>query len=256
MAVIRRVLLSTVQYEAELRSGAVSFVEVLRAAKRLGLDGVEFRDVYWKDQERDVAAVRAAAGELGLVATYATFVTLFDATANREQLRQAVDTAAALGSPLLRIFPGETPAAGDRTAWDAATAAISYAAERGVTIALENFMKAPGCTLAEITNVLDRIPSSALGTNLDIGNYALNGQDVPAAISRLGAKIVSSHLKDSADTPNGPASTYLGDGDLPLAAIMAEFDRKPQSILHCFEFGGGGDPEGRIKKSLERLQAL
>ena len=39
------------------------------------------------------------------------------------------------------------------------------------------------------------VSSPSLGTNLDIGNYALNGQDVPAAIRALGPRIVYAHLK-------------------------------------------------------------
>lgn len=255
MPTSRVVLISTVQYESELRSGANSFDDIVNAAKRLGVDGVEFRDVYWKDKEHDIANARGAVTELGLVATYATFVTLFDATANRGKFRQAVDEAAALGSPLLRIFPGEVPPSDATASWSAASDAIEYAASQQVTVALENFAGTPGRRLDEVKAVLDRIQSPALGTNLDIGNYAQNGQDVIPAIRTLGERIVSSHLKDVADTSDGPRSTYLGDGRLALAAILAEFDRLPQKILHCFEFGGGGDPEGRIVKSLELFRA-
>jgi len=251
----RRALISTVQFEAELRSGALRLVDLVQVAQRLGVDGVEFRDVYWTDKANEIAAVRGATSEAGLIATYATLVTLFDASENRDQLRQAVDDAVALGSPLLRIFPGQRPAAEDQSAWRAAADAIDDAARHGVVIALENFQKAPGCHLAEVSSILDRVPSSALGTNLDIGNYALNGEDLSNAIRTLGARIVSTHLKDVKDTPHGPVSTYLGDGNLPLPTLLADLDRLPGQILYCFEFGGGGDPEGRIRKSLELLSA-
>jgi hypothetical protein len=29
-----------------------------------------------------------------------------------------------------------------------------------------------------------------------------------------------------------------------------------QPITYCFEFGGGGDPEGRVQKSLDFLRGL
>ena len=256
MPTSRTVLISTVQFESDLRAGAVSFVDVIECAKRLGVDGVEFRDVYWRDRDHDIATVRPRLSDLGLIATYATFVTLFDATENRDKLRQAVDEAAALGSPLLRIFPGSVPAAADSGAWSAAERAIDDAASKGVRIALENFAGTPGSRLAEVKAVLDRIHSPSLGTNLDTGNYAQNGQDLAEAIQALGDRIVSTHLKDVKDTPNGITSTYLGDGKLPFADLFSQLDRLPQKILHCFEFGGGGDSEGRIKKSLDLLKSL
>ena len=256
MPTSRTVLISTVQFESDLRAGTISFVDLVERAKRLGVDGVEFRDVYWKDREHDIATVRPRLSELGLIATYATFVRLFDATENRGKLEQAVDEAAALGAPLLRIFPGLVPPADDSGAWSAAERAIDDAASKGVGIALENFAGTPGSRLAEVKAVLDRIHSPSLGTNLDTGNYAQNGQDVAEAIRTLGDRIVSTHLKDVKDTPNGLASTYLGDGKLPFADLFAQLDRLPRKVLHCFEFGGGGDPEGRIKKSLELLKSL
>jgi hypothetical protein len=49
-------------------------------------------------------------------------------------------------------------------------------------------------------------------------------------------------------------TTYLGGGTFPLCAVLAEFARLLQKVIHCFEFGGGGDPEGRIEKSLAYLR--
>jgi sugar phosphate isomerase/epimerase len=253
----RTVLISTVQYESELRSGAIDFRGVLDVAKRLGVDGVEFRDVYWKDKGADISMVCSALQDLGLIATYATFTTLFGGEqANQEALRTAVDDAAALGAVLVRVFPGHVPAADDTPAWEKASEAIEYAARRAVTVAVENFVRAPGCHLSEVKQVLDRIRTPSLRTNLDIGNYAMNGEDVAVAIRTLGDRIISSHLKDVADTPDGPVATYLGGGNLPLASLLAEFDRLPQPVFHCFEFGGGGDPEDRIRKSLDLLATL
>jgi len=254
----RTLLISAMQYDAELRTGGLSSVDVIQTAKKLGVDGVELRDVYWKRKERELPEARSALVELGLIGTYATFVTLFDlsAKANADEVRSAVDDAAALGSPIVRIFPGKIPQPEDVAAWHAAGRAIEYASKRGVIIALENFAQTPGCRLEEVNSVLERIRSSALGTNLDIGNYASNGEDVVAAVRTLGSRIVSSHLKDVVSTLTGHSSTFLGDGNLPLAEIMAEFDRLPQRILHCFEFGGGGNPEERIRKSLVALNSL
>ena len=98
--------------------------------------------------------------------------------------------------------------------------------------------------------MLEAIDTPALGTNVDIGNYAINDEDVAAAVRRFGGRVVMSHLKDV--TPTG--ATFLGGGNLPLAAILDAFDQLPQPIIHCFEFEGGDDPDGRIAKSLAYLR--
>jgi len=245
-------LISTMQYHNGLNSGALSLLDVVAAASRLNSAGVEIRPDYWRDKESDIVAVRKAAGEQGLRVVYATMTTLFapDA-AGEERLRQDIGDAAALGSPLLRIFQGVAPDNTSASAWDRARQAVAYATERGIILALENFARAPGCRVAEIARVLDVIDSPTLQTNVDIGNYAANDEDLVAAVQRLGPWVVMSHLKDL----SGTDATYLGGGTLPLPAILAAFDALPQPIIHCFEYGGGDNPDERIAASLAYLRA-
>src|SRR5450830_1980412 len=73
----RDVLVSGVQFDQELKSGAMPILQVAPAAKRLGAQGVEYREVYWKDKAVELPAVRNQVAQLGLKATYATFNTLF-----------------------------------------------------------------------------------------------------------------------------------------------------------------------------------
>jgi sugar phosphate isomerase/epimerase len=257
MTTFRPILISTVQYDDELRAGRVGQVDVLWAAKRLGVDGAELRLDYWRDKTSEIPVVRRAVDELGLVATYATYLTLFGSDAEGPAaLRQAIDDAVALGSPLLRVFPGLAPSDEDRQSWNAARDAVRYAASHGIVVALENFGQAPGCRVADIKRVLDRIESPALGTNVDVGNYASNGEDPALAVRSLGRRVVSTHLRDHAATLAGVDATYLGGGTLPLRLVLAEFARLPQKVIHIFEFAGGGDPEGRVAKSLAYLRML
>jgi sugar phosphate isomerase/epimerase len=251
----RPVLLSTVQYDEVLRSGQTRLADVIRVAKRLGVDGVELRDVYWANKPVDVAACRDLAAELGLVLSYATFARVFGDEPNGTiSAHQALEDGAALGARLVRVFPGSLPDDGDAADWALAEKLVDHARERGVTIALENFAGTPGSRLEEIQRLLNRIPSASLGTNVDIGNYTVNGQDVPGAILALADRVVYAHLKHMRQTEVGSEATYLGGGDLPLDETMAAFGRLPQLVTFCFEFAGGGDPEGRVSKSLEYLR--
>jgi len=253
MAGRRPVLISVMQYENELNAGTMATRDVVAVAARLGVDGVEVRPEFWRDKARELPEVRDLLAAHGLVVTNATRNTLFDAASEGAALREDIDDTVALGAGQLRVFPGPLPAGDDEAGWAAGRAIVGYAAARGVVLALENFSGSPGGRLAEIAAVLDRYPVPALATNIDIGNYTRHGDDVPTAIRVLGARAISAHLKDQGGPPDFE-SQPLGDGALPLGAIMAELERLPQRLIYCFEFRGGGDPEGRIVSSLAYLR--
>src|SRR3954454_15321576 len=114
-------LISTMQFHDALGAGRLSLLGVVEAAHRLGAGGVEFRPDYWQDKDRDIASLRRAIGQRGLVATYATFATLFNTELEGDdRLRRDVDDAVALGSPLLRVFLGPAPDDTGDPAWDRA----------------------------------------------------------------------------------------------------------------------------------------
>ena len=73
----RPILISTVQFHDDLEARRVSSVDLIPVAQRLGADGIELRDGYWTDPEREVPEARRRLNELGLVVTYATGATLF-----------------------------------------------------------------------------------------------------------------------------------------------------------------------------------
>ena len=246
------ILISTVQFHDDLEARRVSSADLIPVAQRLGADGIELRDGYWTDPEREVPEARRRLNELGLVVTYATSATLFPGESNGvETVRRHVDTAVELGSPIVRVFHGPAPGNPDSPYWVAAREMVEYAAKRGIVVALENLWKGAGRTAAEIRAVLDAIPSPSLGTNVDVGNYFISEDDLPAAIRLLGDRIVYTQIKDNAGDADG---TYLGGGKIPLAGALDALDSLPQDFPYCFEFVGGGEPEARITRSLEYLQ--
>lgn len=251
---LRPILISVAQYQHELSAGVVDVLDVIEAARRFGVDGVELRPEAWRDRERELPAALDRLAEFGLLVSYATMQTLFPTNrADAQPLDEDIEVARQLGSRQLRVFPGPVPGDDDRRGWEIGTAAVEDAASRGITIAIENYSGTPGGRISEIERLLDRIPSPALATNIDIGNYARNGEDVPTAIRAVGSRAVSAHLKDQGGTADD-RPTYLGGGSLPLPAILDELDRLPQPVLYCFEFPGGGDPERRIEESLAYLR--
>src|SRR5512133_1645179 len=112
-ATTRDILICGVQFDAELKSGSMSPLELAPIAKKLGAQGIEYREVYWKDKERELPAVRQQLDSLGLRRTYATFTTLFNRDPDKQaQLMRDLDDAHALGAPMMRVFRGERPGDG------------------------------------------------------------------------------------------------------------------------------------------------
>ncbi len=244
------------QFEDELKSGDRSVWEVIEIAARVGADGIELRRETWPQLDAELPHAARRIADAGLLVTYATQATLFDDAAHgQSQLRQDIDAAAALGAPIVRFFPGQSPPLEDNAAWKRAQLIVDYAAAHDVVIALENYARTPGGTLAEIRQALTRLNAPALRTNLDMGNYPNHGQDVVAAIDSLADKIIAAHLKDKTANPSDPP-TVLGAGLLPLAEILGALDKLPQRIFYIFEFRGGNDPVGRIERSLTYLRRI
>jgi sugar phosphate isomerase/epimerase len=259
MALRRRpVLACGVQFEQQLKAG-MSVTEIPEIAKRVGVDGVEFREVYWKDRAAELPIVRDRMRSLGLLTTYATFTTLVNAEpAAREQLLGDVDDAHALGSPLLRVFRGPWPEGSDEAEmWQGARRAIARAEAHGLRLALENFAREPGNRRQEVQAALEALNTPTVCTNLDTANYVNNGEDLIANIEALQGYIGYSHLKDVRRQPGVENQVVpLGEGDLPFDRIFALFDATGRDFPVTLEHGGGDDPERAIATSLGHLRKL
>lgn len=255
----RDILISGVQFDQELRSGAMSVLELAPMAARLGTQGVEYREVYWKDKERELPALRRQLEDLGLRCTYATFTTFYSwGEEQQRQLLQDLEDARALGAPLMRVFRGDPPetGAGGEAVLATAEELLRRAERYGMRLALENHIGKFGCKLADVKSTLERFDRLVLGTNVDTSNYPMNGQDTVEAIKALAPKVIYAHLKDVRETPDGPKATYLGNGTLPFAEILAALDATGNDFPLCFEFGGEGDGERAIRESLAYLRSL
>ena len=242
-------------FDQELRSGAMAQTDLAPIASRLGAQGVEYRTIYWSDRDRELPIVRQQLQGLGLKCTYATFGTLFDPDPEaRAKLLQDIDDAATLGAPMLRVFLGPIPmdAAGEA----AARAAIDHAAERGVVLAVENYVRSPGNRLPDMVAAMELLGSAVVGTNLDIGNYVKNGQDPLEAARQLSAWTVYCHLKDVRTGKDGYETTYPGNGDLDLRPLFASADVIGPTVPVCFEYPGEGDPEHAIRQGVEFVATL
>lgn len=252
----RPIVISVIQYQAELAAGTVTPLQLVDMLDGLGVDGIELRRELWPEYASELPEVYERLQAAGKLVTYATFSTLFAPTDDAHKLLlHDMHTARALGSPLLRVFPGAAPADTKDTAWTKAREAVAYAEEIGIQIALENFGRLPGGLISEMTHILSNITSPTLKVNVDVGNYATHGEDVVEAIKLFGDRVIYAHLKDKAGDKSDD-TTYLGGGSSPMGDIVAALNALPQPVIYCFEFVGGGEPAERIAKSVAYLKSF
>ena len=254
----REIFISSVHFDRDLRAGLRTVLSLAPLAAKLGVQGVEYRDVHWKEKAAELPAVRAQLAELRLEAAYTTVTPLFSSEpAMRQRLLQDIEDAQAMGARLLRVNLGEEPGGADAAAIRmAARQAIEQAGNRQVHLSLENNAGQPGEKLSEIQGALQEFDSRVLGTNIDFANYVTTGQDPIQAIEALAPWINYTHAKDARRTAEGWQATYLGNGTLALREIVAALDATGKRFPFCFEFPGEADPEGAIRKSLEFMARL
>jgi sugar phosphate isomerase/epimerase len=256
---LRTILISAVQFDEQLKAGSKTVLDLAPLAASLGVQGVEYRDVYWKDKASELPAAKRQLVQLKLRAVYATMTPLYhrDRT-QQEQLLQDLEDARSLGAGLLRVVLGERPGDGpaDAGAHYSGRKAVERAAALRVPLSLENNSKAPGHLLPDIQKTVETFSCRWLGTNIDFANYVGTEQEPIAATRCLARWINYVHAKDARKASGGWQSTYLGNGTLALKEIIAALDATGKAVPFCFEFPGEGDPEGAIRKSLEFMAKL
>ena len=255
----REIFISAVQFDEQLKSGSTRVLDLAPVAVAMGVRGVEYRDVYWRDKGAELPALKRQLAQLKLKAAYTTMNPLYDPDpARQQQLLRDIEDARDLGAVVLRVNLGRRPGPGpaDANTHYAGRMAVERAAALRIHLTLENNSKAPDHRLADIRDTLDTFSCRFLGTNVDFANYAATGQDPVEAIRALARWTNFVHAKDARKTAEGWQSTYLGDGTLPLKDVIAALDATGNRPPFCFEFPGGGDPEGAIRKSLEFLATL
>lgn len=217
-----------------------------------GLEGVDLLDVdgypwLWSSGDAPEKCVRWAKQEGLTIAAHACGNNFAQPAPEQRHgqvalVRNAIDHAAELGAPLLRIFGGyHCQAGGDpatKTAnglemiLDALEQCLPHAEKRGVILALENHGRLPAHSW-ESKTILDHFDSPWLKALYDPANYLGNSMDEDEdplrAYQRLKGSIVHAHFKDVTTAKQNPARRrepcVAGEGLTPLCQIIAEMVR-------------------------------
>ncbi|NLV91473.1 MAG: sugar phosphate isomerase/epimerase [Firmicutes bacterium] len=258
----------------EFFQGRMDVVDFIKWTGTTAAEGVELLDVFWKDQAREIPAVKAALAEANLtVGCYAVsnnFVT--DAAARAEQveiIRRGVDMAVEFGAPVVRVFAGdlaEDISFDDARQWiiDGLREAAAYAAEHRITLSLENHGKLAGRS-DQIIGILKDVGSDYLKATVDLGNFLLVDEDPAAAVTNLAPYAAHVHFKDFRPYREGDSQSYqalsgqrfvgtiAGEGGVDLKHALTELKAASYQGWLSVEFEGLEDEKLGTIQSVNNL---
>jgi sugar phosphate isomerase/epimerase len=265
---------------SEAEAGKIDAPGFVRYAASIGAEGVELLDVFWTDVNRDVPAVEQALRETGLpLSAYAIGNDLVEPDADEratqvQMIRDGVDMARRLGTPLVRVFSGserEGVSADQGLEWivEGLREGAAYAEERGITLVLENHGLFAG-RADQVRHIIETIGSPALRANLDTGNFLLVNEDPVRAARDLAALAAYVHLKDFRRVQPGeePAESYtgidgnryegtvIGEGEVDLPAVLSSLRQGGYDGWLSIEYEGTGDPKTGLEASLRNTKSL
>ena len=266
-------------YVAAWQRGEMDIPGFIREAKRLGVDGVELLDYFWRDRDAELPAAERALAETGLpvgVYSVANNFALPDPAARAVQIqsvREGVDNAVHFGAHVVRVFAGNPqPDIGLSDAFDWIVSSfrevVGYAEERGVTLALENHGALAGRS-DQVALILDAVGSPALGANPDTGNFLLVHDTPHDAVARLSHRAAMVHFKDFKLMPDGYdgpaytavdglkfAGTAVGEGDVALADCLASLRAAKFDGWVIVEYEAPEDPRTGVPRSVANAKEL
>ncbi len=269
---------SMYSYVRTVQAGQMDIPGFIREAKRIGAEGVELLDFFYKDVESDRQAAMDALEETGLVCGVFSVAQNFakpDADERAQQLQKilfGIEEAGKFGAKTVRVFAGDTAEDIDfNTAlgWiiDGLAAAADAAKSAGVRLALENHGKLAGRgdqVRKIIDSVQQRCGHNALGANPDTGNFLLVGQESHEAMAQVAHLAAMVHFKDFEKAPedydgfvyraldgSGFRGTVIGEGQVDLAKCLSILVDAGFDGWVNLEYEGEGDPIAEVEQSFK-----
>jgi sugar phosphate isomerase/epimerase len=167
-------------------------------------------------------------------------------------VRTWVDNAAELDAPVIRIFAGTKP--NDSTedeavarAIDGIKASLPYAAQKGVSLALENH---GGITATpdQILRLVKAVDGPNFGVNLDTGNFRTD--DPYADMARLAPYAINVQVKTEI------TSTGKKKEEADLSRVIGLLRDARYSGYVVLEYEASEDPMTAVPKHIKRLRSL
>ena len=214
----------------------LSIPEAAELIARLGYDGIE---LIWQSDYRCALAPGASSAEIAAAAAAIDGCGLetvglvpYDRSFNSpdrarrqtagDRMKEAMDAAAALRAPRLRVLPGDPPEEGDAERSfvllvETLGGLAEEAASRGLELAIENHMGTAVSTASAMAELVAAIDHPAAGILYDPANLAVMGErDDRAAYLCQRGRIRHVHLNDYRLLEPGSGPDFHGYRQRPL----------------------------------------
>lgn len=252
---------------------------ILGEINKLGVDGVELLDYFWRDRQSEISDVEIALKDTGLqVGIYSVsnnFVTpdKIERASQIDMIKAGVDSACNFGAKIVRVFSGnemEGIQYDDAFAWvvEGLMKAADYAYGNGVTLALENhgtlFAKSE-----QVESIIKAVASPALKANPDTANFLLVHEASHEAVDRLATRAAMVHFKDFTLVPDDYegfayqsidgtkyTGTAIGEGDIALWDCLLSLRQAGFDGWLNIEYEAGEDPITGVARSVENTKKL
>lgn len=281
---------SSYSFSHLVRNGTLKQIEVIREAKKLGFDAIEFSTIS-VPEGRTLAAfaaeLRQEAATAGLPIVNYTIGADFlngsggDLRAEIARVKAEVDIAVLLGAPGMRHDATSGFPAGHRGPCDFAAAlprliegcraVTEYAAGRGIRTMVENH--GYFCQDSErVERLINGVAHPNFGALIDVGNFACADEASDTAVGRLARYCFHAHVKDfhirSGDAPapgegwfmsrggNYLRGAIVGHGDIPIVTCLRALKRVTYDGVLSVEFEGMEDPFTGIRIGHDNLRRL
>jgi len=205
------------------------FETILARAKEYGYDGVEIRgflnetlltasNVFLTDPAKIRNEFAVAGIEIACLASSIAFSGKKKVDAKlASDLKTYIDTAAAIGTPLVKVFDtqvkaGHTRGSAGVAMGDWLVPIADYAADKDITIVIENALSFRQSK--EMWSILDRLQHPAIACCWDVFNAALIGESPYISVPTLNSKIAYCQIKDAKFGALGASYCKLGEGDV------------------------------------------
>lgn len=201
--------------QALCKDGSMSLAEWIDLAAELPIAGLEWYAGFLEMQDPDQwSSLRRKVEEKELVVPMMCCSPDFthpDPDFRAEQIEREkfwIDMTAAMGGSFCRVLSGQrrpelTEEEGVRLAAECIDACAPYAAQRGVTLILENHYKDDFWTYPEFAQMTDvfcdlvnAVSAKNFGVNYDPSNTILAGEDPLDLLSRVADRVVTMHASD------------------------------------------------------------
>jgi len=210
--------LSMWSFEKDAFSGKMDFRDFIIYCAKQGYAAVELLDCFWKQSGDEIDEAKKIAQDHGIkIGCYAIANNFAQNEQAKRQaqvdyIKKGIETAAALGAPVLRVFGGSPQ---KELSYEAALPWIvegfcscKYLAEKmDVKMAMENHGTLSG-SWKQVLEIISRVNSTHFGATADLGNFLLVNETPLDSVEGILPFIKHVHCKDFIPTPEGETRFY------------------------------------------------